>query len=78
MPNMTGPQLVELVRELEPSLSVLYMSGYSQDVLGPDAHDDIPLLEKPFDDVGLLRSVHETIAAGAARRRHHDADRVRG
>ena len=36
MPNMTGPVLVELVRDLDPAPPVLYMSGYSEDVLGTD------------------------------------------
>ena len=71
MPNMTGPELVELVRDAEPTLPVLYMSGYSQEVLGTDDRDDgVPLLEKPFDEAGILHSVHEAIAAAGRPRQH--------
>jgi PAS domain S-box-containing protein len=67
MPHMTGPQLAEILRDLEPALPVLYMSGYAEGVLGPATLDDgVPLLEKPFDEAAILHSVHDTIAAGAA------------
>jgi len=57
MPEMSGPQLVELLREERPALHVLYMSGYTKDtILRHGVTDDEPvLLQKPFlpDDLAL-------------------------
>jgi PAS domain S-box-containing protein len=65
MPTMTGQELVEHLRALTPSLPVLFMSGYAQGVL---RHRDVPgkgvaLIQKPFDDIGLLTRVQEVMAA---------------
>jgi two-component system, cell cycle sensor histidine kinase and response regulator CckA len=65
MPEMSGPRLAELLHARCPGLPVVYMSGYSNGLLGStrvlDA--DIPFLEKPFTGGELLHKVHEAIAA---------------
>ena len=62
---MSGPRLAELLQARHPGLPVVYMSGYSNGLLGStrvlDA--DIPFLEKPFTGGELLLKVHEAIAA---------------
>jgi two-component system cell cycle sensor histidine kinase/response regulator CckA len=68
MPEMSGPRLAELLHARHPGLPVVYMSGYSNGLLGStrvlDA--DIPFLEKPFTGEELLLKVHEAIAARCA------------
>jgi len=64
MPQMSGPQLVEKARALRPHLSVLYMSGYPQDLLERGEVDEkISLLEKPFRAAELLRRVSDVLGA---------------
>jgi hypothetical protein len=45
---------------------VLYMSGYAQNILGPQRalDDGVALIQKPFNEITLLHSVHEAITAG--------------
>ncbi len=50
MPNMSGKELVERVRKMHPGLKVLYMSGYTDDII--EAHGvvgpDQSFIQKPF------------------------------
>ena len=64
MPEMSGPRLAELVHEKAPSLPVLYMSGYSNGLLGSARVLDsgIPFLEKPFTATDLLCKLHDALA----------------
>ncbi|MEY2476894.1 MAG: two-component system, cell cycle sensor histidine kinase and response regulator CckA [Actinomycetota bacterium] len=66
MPVMSGPQLAAELRHRDPSLPVLYMSGYAQGVLDLDhgRAESVTLLEKPFDEVTILRRVHQAIGLG--------------
>ena len=64
MPEMLGTELVERVRENQPELRVLYMSGYSHDVLAPKAlteNGHSAFIEKPFNADALLESVRELL-----------------
>ncbi|WP_250032422.1 PAS domain-containing sensor histidine kinase [Paractinoplanes maris] len=59
MPEMSGPRLAELVHEHNPELPVVYMSGYSNGLLG-ETHvldDDITFIEKPFTAGDLLHKL---------------------
>jgi two-component system, cell cycle sensor histidine kinase and response regulator CckA len=68
MPEMSGPRLAELVHERRPELPVLYMSGYSNGLLGETRVLDsgIPFLEKPFTAAELLHKLDEALAADPA------------
>ena len=64
MPEMSGPRLAELVHERAPGLPVLYMSGYSNGLLGTTRvlGEEFPLLEKPFTADDLLHKLHEALS----------------
>jgi PAS domain S-box-containing protein len=72
MPEMLGTELAERAREARPDLRVVYMSGYSHDVLAPQALTDkrqSDFIEKPFNARALLQTVRDllerpTAAAG--------------
>jgi PAS domain S-box-containing protein len=66
MPKMSGRELALRVEELRPGLPVLFMSGYSEGVLGPGraAGESLPLLQKPFTAHDLLERVQTLIARG--------------
>ena len=63
MPRMSGRELAERMASLRPDLSVMYMSGYTDDavirhgVLGADT----AFLQKPFTPAALVQRVRETL-----------------
>jgi signal transduction histidine kinase/CheY-like chemotaxis protein len=59
MPGLSGPQMVERLRETRPELPVLYITGYADDALGREelTHGRTGLLEKPFSARVLLDAV---------------------
>jgi PAS domain S-box-containing protein len=69
MPEMSGPRLAEILHERQPGLPVIYMSGYSNGLLGTThvLDDDIAFIEKPFTAADLL---HKLAAASAILRAH--------
>jgi two-component system, cell cycle sensor histidine kinase and response regulator CckA len=65
MPVMSGAELAERLLEVRPDTKVLYMSGYTSDVVlrhGP-RDSDVAVLEKPFSAEGLLSRVREILEA---------------
>ncbi len=63
MPRMTGEELAARLKEKQPKLRMLYMSGYSERAASESLQTDssIRLLTKPFSRSALLRAVHELL-----------------
>jgi hypothetical protein len=64
MPEMLGTELVEKIRTLRPDLPVVYMSGYSHEVLAPQAltgDADSAFIEKPFSAQTLQATVRKLL-----------------
>jgi PAS domain S-box-containing protein len=66
MPGMNGRELAQRVLQLRPSVKVLYMSGYTENVIGQNGTLDagVRLLQKPFtlrDLKGKVREVLDSI-----------------
>jgi two-component system, cell cycle sensor histidine kinase and response regulator CckA len=62
MPGMSGPEVAQRLHASRPELKILFMSGFSTEVVvvhGLDAGD--PLLVKPFSLETLGRKVHEIL-----------------
>ena len=66
MPEMGGQELSDRCRAVVPSLSVMYMSGYTEDeVTRRDLRGDhVSFLAKPFTVADLSRSVREALGRG--------------
>jgi CheY-like chemotaxis protein len=64
MPRLSGPQLVDRVTCLRPSLKVLYCSGYTDDTVVRHGvqEEGIAFLQKPFTPSVLRRKVHQLLA----------------
>ncbi len=58
MPDMSGPELADRLRAIEPSLRVLFMSGYHNDEL---ANQKGAFLPKPFNPASLAKKVREEL-----------------
>jgi PAS domain S-box-containing protein len=63
MPGLSGPDLVERLREVSPDTRALLMSGHPEAVvLPPDlAARNLPFLPKPFTPERLARKVREVL-----------------
>jgi PAS domain S-box-containing protein len=65
MPGMSGKDMSDRMRESQPALPVLFMSGYTDNVMdryGLDAAGD-SLLHKPFNAQQLLSAVQDVLGA---------------
>jgi CheY-like chemotaxis protein len=63
MPGMSGRSLAQAIRHARPGIRVLYVSGYSDDMLGQQGvlDPDIHLLAKPFTPETLADRVREVL-----------------
>ncbi len=65
MPGMNGRELAQRITEIRPNVKVLYMSGYTENVIGRNGTLDagIRLLQKPFNLRELGKTVREVLDA---------------
>ncbi len=60
MPGMGGTELVEILRNRQPNLKLMLMSGYSAELVA-SGHEGMPFLSKPFTVSELAVAVRETL-----------------
>jgi PAS domain S-box-containing protein len=65
MPDLNGRQLYEVLSAVRPGLRVLYMSGYTDDVIASHGvlEDGVHLIQKPFSVIDLARKVREVLSS---------------
>jgi PAS domain S-box-containing protein len=69
MPDMGGKELAERIRGEHPLMPVLFVSGYTDGVIRPDAPDEGAfLLQKPFGPSDLARKVRDLLDGKDGRR----------
>lgn len=61
MPGMDGIELGKRVREMYPGLTIIFMSGYTEDKFKDDMGPDIHFLAKPFTLKQLAEKVKEVL-----------------
>jgi PAS domain S-box-containing protein len=68
MPRISGIELARAVREARPEIRVLYMSGYTDNLMNSAwvLDEDVPFLQKPFTTATLAQKVREALANGDA------------
>jgi len=68
MPGMNGRELAQHISEIRPNVKVLYMSGYTENVIGRNGtlEQGVRLLSKPFTLHELKRKVREVLDATPA------------
>ncbi|HET7875871.1 MAG TPA: ATP-binding protein [Methylomirabilota bacterium] len=70
MPGMSGRQLAEQIAPIRPDTRIMYMSGYTDDVIGK--HGVLAagaFIQKPFTPSRLVDKVREVLGTPAARER---------
>jgi PAS domain S-box-containing protein len=65
MPGMNGRELAQRISEIRPNVKILYMSGYTENVVGHNGMLDagVRLLQKPFNLRDLKAKVREVLDA---------------
>jgi FixJ family two-component response regulator len=63
MPGMSGREVAARLQEWQPDLRVLYMSGYTDDIVARHGvlEPGLRLLQKPFGEAALTRAVREAL-----------------
>ena len=62
MRGMSGPELVLRLTESHPEMKILYMSGYTGELLSDrKISTGVALLEKPFTRMSLLKTLHAAL-----------------
>jgi CheY-like chemotaxis protein len=63
MPGMSGPQLVEQLREEQPRLAALFMSGYTSDAVFRHGIEtgQADFLQKPFSTSALAAKLRQVL-----------------
>ncbi|WCT74805.1 PAS domain S-box protein [Sphingomonas naphthae] len=66
MPGMSGSELAEAARKLQPRLRVLYTSGYTRDAISHGGRLDagVEMIAKPFTYAALGRKIRDQLDAG--------------
>ena len=63
MPEMNGPELYSRLSESHPALKVLYMSGYTRNVIVHDGtlREGVNFIQKPFAVHDFVRKVEAIV-----------------
>jgi len=63
MPGMDGPELVERLRKKQPDIKVLYMSGYTDNVIVHNGVIDAgtPYIQKPFSTQDISKKIQAVL-----------------
>jgi two-component system cell cycle sensor histidine kinase/response regulator CckA len=63
MPGMSGRDLAERLEQIRPGMKVLYMSGYTDDVIVRHGilEEKMPFVSKPFGTMDLLRTIRDVL-----------------
>ena len=71
MPGMSGKELAERIRQRQPRVRVLYMSGYDNEIVSRHGvvESGASFLQKPFDAQGLLTRVDDVLRCSRDMRR---------
>lgn len=64
MRGVSGPEMVKKLKQLQPGMRVVYMSGYTGELIADRdvLESGITLLEKPFSRASLLKAIDAALA----------------
>jgi len=64
MPKMKGPEVMRRVKQIRPDIGVLFMSGYTNDVILRQgiSSADVSFIQKPFSSTELTHKLREALA----------------
>lgn len=66
MPNMTGIEMAEAIRRIDPKAKILLMSGYSDKALQLQAQSRFAFIHKPFIHTVLVDKIRSVLGSAGA------------
>jgi two-component system cell cycle sensor histidine kinase/response regulator CckA len=63
LPGTSGPELIHQLAARSPTLKVIYMSGYTEDVLGSHGVTSAAFLHKPFTAISLRQTIASALGS---------------
>ncbi len=63
LPGMSGIEVQQRIREINPNQKILYITGYSEDSISTDPTDNIFILTKPFDKAVFISKVTDILSS---------------
>jgi len=68
MPDMSGKELADKILQIHPECKVLYMSGYTADIISKKGivGNNVGIVRKPFTKAELVEEVKHALAGAAA------------
>jgi DNA-binding NtrC family response regulator len=66
MPTVNGLDMVESILQIDPTVKVLMMSGFSDQVLERQGRNEFPFIRKPFIYRVLIEKIHSLVGAADA------------
>ena len=66
MPTMNGREMVEQIKSMRPDIKVLFMSGYTSDIIASKGvlESGMNFLMKPFNMTSLNDKIKDVLGAG--------------
>jgi two-component system, cell cycle sensor histidine kinase and response regulator CckA len=61
LPGLSGEMLANRIKERRPHMKVLFMSGYTDEIVRARVSTESPLLEKPFTSEELVTKVRDVL-----------------
>jgi two-component system cell cycle sensor histidine kinase/response regulator CckA len=61
MPQMSGGELAERLRGVNPNQRLIFMSGYAEETLLERAESETTFLAKPFTSLTLVKKIREVL-----------------
>ena len=73
MPVMSGKELSDRIKAMAPEIKVLFMSGYTADVIiNLGLQEEVHFIQKPFGPADLARKINEAMGDGESRQKASD------
>jgi two-component SAPR family response regulator len=63
MPEMSGPVLAEKVQNIKPGIKVVFMSGYTNEMIAAHGvlEEGTQFIQKPFTPAGLAKKIRDVL-----------------
>jgi len=72
MPKMSGQKVYEHIRAVRPDIPVIFMSGYTRELLNPEVFENnsCEMIQKPCTPSVLLQKIRAVLDADYVQRRN--------
>ncbi len=79
MPEMHGRDLAEKIMEIYPDIRLLFMSGYTANVIAHQGvlHEGVAFIQKPFSNANLAKKLREVLDTASDKTQEYRLNKIR-